>query len=161
MDNQIWLANFYQSLEQKKDKMHPSDFRFYNIARLPILANKTLKYSDTCPTCKLNIKLLEELVDELPECLNQKNTRKKFETKKENIVSHMVNVHKLKFATYYTSLFTLIGSAAGGLLWFILTFLVNGKLANISLIFVVIGMISGYLIGNIKDKKVYKENQQI
>jgi len=161
MDNQIWLANFFQSLEQKKDKMHPSDFRFYNIARLPILAKKTLKYYDTCPTCKLNIKLIKELVDELPECLDQKNTRKKFETNKDNIVSHMINVHKLRFATYYTSLFTLIGSGAGGLLWLILTFLMNNKLANISLIFVVIGMISGHLIGKIKDKRVYKENQQL
>ncbi len=161
MDNQIWLTNFYQSLEQKKDKMHPSDFRFYNIARLPILANKTLKYSDSCPTCKLNIQLLEELVDELPECLNQKDTRRKFEINKDKIVSHMVNIHKLRFAAYYTSLFTLMGSIAGGFFWFILTFLMNNKLANISLIFVVIGMISGYLIGKMKDKRKYRQNQQI
>jgi len=161
MDNKTWLENFYQSLEQKKEKMHPSDFRFYNIARLPILANKTLKYSDTCRACKLHIKLLEELVDELPECLNQKDTRKKFEINKNKIVSHMVNVHKLRFATYYTSLFTLIGSIAGGLLWFILTFVMISKLANISLVFVVIGMTSGYLIGKMKDKRKYRENQQI
>lgn len=161
MDDQNWPEDFYQSLERKTDKMHPSDFRFYNIARLPILANKTFKYSNACPICKLNKKILEDLVNELPECLNQTNTRKIFEINKDKVVTHLKNAHKLRFANYYTSLFTLFGAIAGGLPWPIIRFTGNSKWNDISLIFIVFGMIFGYLAGKMKDNRKYRENEQI
>jgi hypothetical protein len=128
---------------------------------LPILANKTLKYSEVCSECKLNIPLLEKLADELPECLNEKDSRKKFENNKDKIVSHLEKVHNLRFAAYYTSLFALIGAITGGFMWLFLTFVIISKSIDILLIIVVVGMISGYFIGKMKDKRKYRQNQQI
>jgi len=161
MEKQTWLANIYQSLDNKKGRFHPSDFRFYNIAHLPLIANKTAKHSENCLICKENIGLLEKLVDELPESLNDKDSKRKFEMNKDKIVSHLKKEHKLRFANYFASLYTLVGTLTGVLLWFILTKLFPGKTSDTLFIFIVIGMILGYLTGKIKDKRKYRQNQQI
>lgn len=161
MDRKKWLAEFHESLEQKKDKLHPSDFRFYNIARLPILAGKTVEYSQSCKTCRSNIILLEELVNELPEILTEKDTRDSFETKKEKVEFHLKNAHKLRYAAYYSSLFTLFGGLAGGVLGFAISLIMKGNTSNLLLIFTTIGLLLGYFGGNIKDKEKYRSKQQL
>lgn len=160
MNNQDQLNNFYQALDKKKKKLHPSDFRLYNIARMPILANKTLEYSSNCTICKFNIQLLEELVNTLPDCLNHKESRKIFELNKDNIVSHLEKVHMLKLASYYSSLFTFLGLITGGITGLILMLSVMNS-GNTILIFMAIGMISGFLIGRIKDKRRYRQKKQL
>ncbi len=161
MDNHFRIDRFYQSLEQKKDKVHPSDFRLYNIARLPILANKTFQNSSACAECRANLQLLEKLVDELPDCLNQKHSRKKFETNKNRIESHLKKTHKLRFSTYYSSFFTLLGSITGGLSGFILSLILKRNTSDIVLIFIAIGMITGYIIGKSKDNRKNRQNLQM
>ena len=161
MDNHVWLSNFCQSLEQKKYKLHPSDFRFYNIARLPILANKTMEFSSSCAVCKKNIQLLEELVDKLPESLDHKDTREIFEFNKNKIVLHLKKIHKHRLPAYYLSLFTLIGGIAGGVLGFLLSLIMISNSENLILISITIGLISGFITGKIKDKRKYQQNHQI
>ncbi len=161
MDEKIWLNHYYQTLEGKKNKFHPSDFKFYNIARLPILADKTLLYSSICPECKNHIRLLERLADELPECLDSVNTRKDFMITKDKIESHLKKEHKLKLATYYSSLFTFLFGLLGALLGLLIAWTIKENPGNLILTFFAVGMISGYLFGKMKDNKKYQQNQQL
>ncbi|MBA7511325.1 hypothetical protein ES705_03316 [subsurface metagenome] len=162
MENSNWVKNFYQSLEAKKDNFLPADFRFYNIARLPILADKTYEFSSSCPDCKSNITLLNELLDNLPECLHQYHTRKKFEKTRNQIELHLHKTHNLRYASYYTSLYTLLGTIIGCISGMIFIFLAQKKFEmNIVLIFIAIGLISGYILGKRKDKLKYKKKLQI
>ncbi|MGD2034518.1 MAG: hypothetical protein PVF73_05640 [Bacteroidales bacterium] len=160
MDEKVRINNFYQLLDQKKDRFHPSDFRFYNIARLPVLAKKTIEYSGRCPVCRKNIRLLEDMAEQLPESLSKKNTRKQFEKNRDHIEAHLKREHKLRYANYYVSLYTLTGTLTGLLTGFLITLFITNS-GNIVLILTAFGIISGYLTGKIKDKRKYHRNQQI
>ncbi|MBN2522385.1 MAG: hypothetical protein JXB24_03880 [Bacteroidales bacterium] len=161
MNKKIWLNHFYRTLENKKTKFHPSDFKFYNIARLPILADKTILYSSTCPQCMIHIKLLEKMADELPECLDFADTRKKFVLTKDKIESHLKKEHRLRFATYYSSLYTFLFAMLGAVIGLLIARMIKKSPENLILIFLATGMISGYLFGKMKDHKKYRQNQQL
>ena len=159
MDN--WIENYYSVLEAGINKIPKSDFRFYNIGRLPLIAIKTREFSSNCEECRNNLPKLEEIAGKLPEILEDRTRRTSFGEEKNAIESHLSKVHRVRPAHYFRALYTLIG-AAGGAIMGLLTGLLRGPGIDLNfvLIFFATGLILGQLIGKIADRSSYRKNLQ-
>ena len=161
--NADWYKDFFERLEKSKNEISKSDFRFYNFSHLPLIAKKTLEYCDKCDQCKSNINSLDELSRNFKHYLNSTiNNRKEFDTKLNAITKHLRKEHQIRFAFYYSSLYSftglLAGLLAGGLF---LLFLPVPDSHLILLLSAFLGLAAGRIAGYLKDKKIYKNNKQI
>ena len=156
-----WIENYYSLLESGIDKIPKSDFRFYSIGRLPLVAMKTKEFSETCGECRKNLSVLEEFAGNLPEILNDQARRVSFGESRDAIESHLRKVHHVRPAHYYLALYTLIGAVIGAVLGLI-TGLLSGteRLPDLVLIFFAVGLILGQLIGKRTDRKRYRQKLQ-
>jgi hypothetical protein len=160
MGDKNWYELFFENLDQNKEKLTPGDFRFYNIERLPIIAKKTNEFSSGCIDCKHNLTELEDLAQNLPEFINTtRQNRIDFEKKLTKITAHLKRKHKLQFATYYLSLYTILGFLAGLIAGSLVSYSVTGDLnINYLMISGVAGLILGRIAGNSKERKLRKES---
>ncbi len=163
MDKQDIVKHITDELEKKVTNISPGDFRFYNIAHIPLIAKKTAEFSKTCQQCNTNLQTIETLVRELPDCLSEDMTKRKaFEKKKEEIETHLKKKHKLHFPGYFTALGSLSGTLAGIVLSVILIVFYNKSFFDkINLLTVAVFLFLGYTIGLFVDKKIFKENLQL
>ncbi len=153
---------YHAQLEEIKKKMSPSDFRFYNIAHLPILIKNTLEKSESCNTCKANLDNINEIIELIPLESSPSDKRKLFESKKDNLEHHLKTKHKMKLPGYYTSLGSLFGILISGMLGTIITLVKKtGQLNDIIIIALALGLIIGRGLGVLLDKNIFRKNLQL
>lgn len=160
MESKNWNEFFYEALDKNKEKITPGDFRFYNIERLPIIAKKTNEFSVSCIDCKHYLTELEDMAQNLPDFINtSRENRVNFEKKLSKITTHLKRKHKLQFATYYLSLYTVSGFLAGIVAGSLISYSITGTFDfNYLMISGAIGLILGRIIGNSKEKRLRKES---
>jgi len=157
-----WLEDYYTLLEQKKKDISISDFRFYNIGRLPLLAAKTSELSQSCHRCRANLKELQVLAEKLPECLEDLKQRREFEHHKNLVENHLRQEHAIRPAHYYYAKYTLIGAVSGIVAGSIISFIIYDEFnVNLPFIFFALGLITGQLMGRRADRIRYKHKRQI
>ena len=162
MNQPEWFENFYKKLDEKKDHIKPGDVRFYNIERIPIMAKKTVHYSDECIVCNDNISKLDQLIAMLPECMYNAGDRMQFEKAKNQIEKHLKTSHSLRFENHYTSLFTLLGAIIGMAVGLIFSYLYYGYFQqNSILLSTAICFMAGRILGIRRDKKQNRSNMQL
>jgi hypothetical protein len=160
IESKNWNELFFETLDKNKEKITPSDFRFYNIERLPIIAKKTNEFSAVCIDCKHYLAELDDMALNLPDFINtSRENRVIFEKKLSKITTHLKREHKLQFATYYLSLYTVTGFLTGIIAGSLISYSVTGTFdINYLMISGVAGLILGRIMGNSKEKKLRKES---
>ncbi len=157
-----WSEDYYAKLEQIRDQIPASDFRFFNLAHLPLMAKKTEELSENCESCKINIRTLDHIADMLPDCLHTPESRKTFEKEKSRIERHLHNAHNVRYANFYYAYYSFLGALAGALVGFAvsMTFL---KEININFLLVpgIFGLLAGQIMGKRLDRKKYHDKYQI
>ncbi len=158
----VWSDDFYTRMEKLRHQISASDFRFYNIGHLPLIARKTEVLSKKCAICKNNIKILDSFITILPECFQFADTRKIFEQEKANIEKHLQKEHNIRYPNYYYSAYSLIGAISGIITGAVISFSVLGALSiNYLLIPGIIGLGIGLIVGKRSDRKKYQNNLQV
>ncbi len=160
MTEKSWYELFFENLDKNKEKITPGDFRFYNIERLPIIAKKTNEFSGGCVDCKHHLTELDKIARNLPDFINTtRQNRVVFEKKISQITTHLRRKHKLQFATYYLSLYTITGFLAGLLAGSLISYSTGSEINfNYLMIGAAGGLILGRIFGNAKEKKLRKES---
>ena len=143
-------------LSEKLDRIPRSEVRFYNIERIPLVLKHTLTHSDSCDQCKLNIPRIEKLIGELPESLENFESRKVFDDEKNSITAHLEKQHKVRLVNYHYSVFTLIGLISGSAIGFVFQIFYQQR---IWLIFAMLGVMIGAVYGKIQEKKFQNEKR--
>ena len=163
MDTDNWLNQLVLDLEAKTKDINPGEFRFYNIAHFPIIAQKTIEYSSNCSICKNNLNTIEHLVRSLPESLSQDaKIRKQFEANKNNLEKHLQKKHKCHFPGYYAALGSLVGLILGIIFavayWYFTDTPAFNKLSLIALaMFLLLARGAGILA----DRNIFKGKMQL
>jgi len=163
MQSTKWYNDILEKLESVKENIEPTDFRFYNIKHLPLIAKYTLDYSKSCPKCTDNISIINEIVVFLEDFSGKSNSKRRiFERKKNKIEDHLKKNHHLRFPGYYTSLGTFLGLLAAIFLSAILSFILHiAPFNNLLLISIAFGVIIGRIVGNILDRNIYINKKQM
>jgi hypothetical protein len=162
MEKHTVFEQYLSRLENIKEDMGPSDFRFYNIAHLPLLLKHTLDKSESCGICKTNIDNIEEIIRLIPTESTSVENRKLFESKKNKIEKHLKKEHKMKLPGYYASLGSLLGILISAIVGIIITLSKNLSLFNdIIIIVLALGLILGRGLGLLLDKNIFRKNLQL
>ncbi len=157
-----WSEDYLTKLEKIRDQISSSDFRFYNIGRLPLIAKKTEEFSKKCNTCKSNLQALTDLAAMLPGCLLKPDTRKKFGVEKSRIDKHLHKEHHVQYANFYYSYYSFFGILSGLIAGSSLSLVILGVInLNYLLISGILGLLSGQIIGKRLDRKKYQNKDQI
>lgn len=161
--NTTELFNAYLAkLEKVKDDIHPSDFRFYNIAHFPLIIKNTMVNAEVCSKCKENLILAKELIEFVPDCFENPQDRKKFEQKKHRIEKHLKKDHQMKFPGYYTALLSFIGIFIAIIAAILLNQIKGISFFNeVILITLALGILLGRGIGMLLDKNIFSKNLQL
>ena len=163
MTDDKWFNGFLNTLEQNKTLISHHDFKFYNIARLPLVAKKVNEYSKSCEKCEEYKNSILHLVQKIKQYLGTSiKNRKYFEQKLNEIKSHLKKNHDIHFASYFSYTYTFIGFITGLALCTAISYIVwktfkTNIILSGTIIFIVIGRIYGYFI----DRKKKKSNKQI
>ncbi len=162
MDKKELFDAYVLKLENVKDDLHPSDFRFYNISHLPLIIKNTIENSETCQLCNENINPLDELVNSMPNCFENSSDRKKFEQNKHKIEKHLKKGHGMKLPGYYTALFSFIGIITAIIAAIFIHLLKEIPLFNeVILITLALGILIGRGIGSLLDRNIFSKNLQL
>ena len=157
-----WSEDYYSRLEKIRNQIPKTDFRFFNLGHLPLIAKKTEGFSAQCHTCKSNLKTLAELAEMLPDCLLQPESRKVFEKNKYQVEKHLYKIHRVSYANFYYSLFSFLGVFIGIIIGSILSYFITKKInVNYMLISGTIGLLAGQIFGKKRDHIKYKKKYQI
>ena len=153
----------YNIIESQKDALSPSDFRVYNIARFPLIANALEKHSSNCEQCKQYLNTITELSENLTKILNGTFKEiKEFDRKKNEIENHLKKVHNYRFQGYYTSLFFTIGLIASAIIGIVINYLtLQSVFGKPFYIILTIGILSSYFLGKRRDNKAFKNKMTI
>lgn len=156
-----WTENYYKILETKRQEISNSDFRFYNLGRLPLIAGKSMENSASCDVCRNNLAELDTLAAMLPQCLNDAAERKDFDNRKAAVENHLKKVHHLRPAHYYYAFYSFLGLVGGLATGSILSLLFSKNFnADVPLLCSILGLFAGQITGKWKDRKGYKRRSQ-
>jgi hypothetical protein len=157
-----WVTRFNESLEQSKHRISRSDFRFYNIAHLPLIARKSYIESKHCTQCNDNLAVLENLAQNLDTWLGaDRKQRKNFEQKINNVTAHLQSVHNMRLAFYNVSFYTFLGIAGGFLAGLVLTRFTTSGHETVWVVALCVGLLVGRWTGYFIEKKAVNRNKQI
>jgi F0F1-type ATP synthase assembly protein I len=163
MKTSAWAEQKIKILESKIQEIDPSDFRFYNIAHIPIIAKQTDAFSSTCEKCAENRAIIDNLLDHLQDSLSDDaDKRKTFDINKSSIEAHLKKEHNCHFPGYYTALWSLIGLIGGFLTAASISYFTNQSIFNkLSLMALAVFLMLGRGIGVLTDRKVFRNNLQL
>ncbi|MBN2348862.1 MAG: hypothetical protein JXJ22_08500 [Bacteroidales bacterium] len=158
-----WSEIIYDILEKNKNQISHNDFKFYNIARFPVIAKSIEQHAIGCRMCADNKNTFLELAENLPDYLNlSMESRKNFEKSLHAITDHLKKSHKVQFVSYYLSLFSAVGILSGIVLGILLSIVIkNLPDMNIILIGAGIGLITGRIWGSVKERKTRQQSGKI
>lgn len=153
---EITIARIDKKLEGTKDK----EIRFYRVEEFKRNINRIDKFSTSCHICqklKINITATSEKIDEAIHVPGQ--TRRKYDRLISQLSNHMQKTHGFFAPYYFTYLFSFFGMVAGLLLGYFLQEIIpdyNWEMLSIGF---TIGLITGYVWGFAKDKKIRSEKK--
>ena len=150
-----WSENTHQQINDKLKGIKEKDLRFYRINEFKRNVTRVDKYSGTCLTCKKETSSISETIAYLDEAIKVPGKKRRdYDRLISRLSKHMQKEHGFfppYYFTYFYSFIGIISGLAAGYLLF--TVIADNNYVWVSLGFF-IGIISGYLAGNSKDKKI-------
>lgn len=160
MSDSIWYKKIELSINEESEKLYKKDFKFYQVDTLLKLSKKIDSLSSDCNECKELKNTIEEVANHLSDYLKGDiASRKKYEKILNSTSNHLKKSHKIypkQYNLYSYSFFGIIaGLGLGGLSWFFAK-----EYLHLSLLLgFTIGLITGRIIGKIKDNRLAQENR--
>lgn len=155
-----WAESVIAVIDKKTEGIKEKEIRFYRIDEFKRNIKRVDEFSTNCPFClkqKLHIADISEKLDEAIQVPGQ--TRRNYDRLIGRLSLHMQKQHGFFAPWYFTYLFSFFGMVAGLLLgYFLQEVFPNYNLEMLSIGFS-IGLITGYLWGLFKDKKIRSEKR--
>ena len=172
-NNTIWFSSVKQNIETISEKnIKPKDVRFYNLGGFLHIAERINEFSHNCSECANYKNEIVEISENIDKYINTSvKTRKDFEKKREIFSTHLKKEHGLVKKNTYAATYAFIGLLLGALggylfakifIWLpsvaeVFAEQTNPNFVKISvLVGWAVGIVSGRILGVLKDKKIVK-----
>lgn len=161
MAETVWYKKIENQIMDQNERLHKKDFRFYHVDTLLQISKKIDEFSVDCPTCKQLKPNIEEISENLYGYLKgDVSSRKNYETKLEELNTHLRKVHKIYPKQFNLSLYSFVGVVAGLLIGWLIALLIDKTFLKQGLIIgFTFGLIIGRVYGKLKDNQLKKENR--
>ena len=152
-----WSENILQQIDNNLKAIKEKDLRFYRIDEFKRNISRVDTFSETCSACKNEMVNISEIVNNIEEAVNVPgNKRREYDRLISRLSKHIQKEHGFYPPYYFTYFYSFWGILSGlffGYLLFKIT--ADNNYVWVSLGFF-IGIITGYVWGHLKDKKLRK-----
>jgi hypothetical protein len=148
-----WGEEQKQKIEGLSSGLSFTKYNLLKISSLERLIDVSHQNSAQCDQCKSNKEKLEKMVEQIP-LLDQIDVRQPYEKEFNSMRSHLIKHHGFSPPSHFSSVWSL---------WLLLTGVSIGAIISLTitkrivpdLVFIpsAIGLIIGYLIGSMRDRK--------
>ncbi len=156
-----WMVQLHQNILLGKEKVNPRDITFFNIDMIEQAARHTVLHMKDCQQCQANRDILLELSRQFPDMLNTISGRRDFTNKLDSVIKHLRQEHGIYPKGYFTGIYTLIGVTVGGIIGWILARAQVLSMYAAMVTLLGIGLIIGWVWGQIKDRQITKEGKRL
>jgi len=150
-----WSKQTISQLDEKTKNIKQRDIRFYRVEEFKRNIERVGEFSKKCPYCekeKINIAVMAGKIDEAIDVPGK--TRREYDRAISRLSEHMQKHHGFFTPYYYTYLFSFFGMVAGLLLGYLLMKLFPAYNFTMLSAGFVGGLLTGYFMGNARDKKI-------
>lgn len=156
-----WVQEKFQRIDELTDNLSVSKYNLLKMSFLKRLIEESFKNSATCEICKTHLPQLEKMIEEIPH-LDLIDHRSPYEKQFNLIRSHFHKKHGFIQPYQFTTRWTLIGVAVGGILSILWSYLKLGNIVMDALLLGIgLGLTFGYLWGSFKEAKFRKQKKII
>lgn len=150
-----WAVEINSKIDSKLEGTREKDIRFFRIEEFKRNINRVDTFSTSCQFCQKQKINISEIVEKIDEAIHVPGkSRHEYDRLISRLANHMQKVHGFYTPFHFAYLFSFFGMVAGTLLGYVLLRLFpEYNWAMLSLGFT-IGLITSYVLGNIKDKKI-------
>lgn len=167
-ENKNWLQTVKSNIETiSEEKINAKEVRFYNLGGFIDISQRVSEFADNCETCNSYKSEISEISENIDKYINTSvKTKKDFEKKRDKYSEHLKKEHGLvkknSMAATYAFIGLLIGALVGYLFAKIFLMFADAP-ENFTKVSVLIawalGLITGRVLGTLKDKQIKKENR--
>ena len=150
-----WAKEIISKIDSKLQETKERDLRFYRVDEFKRNIERADEFSSNCPVClklKPEIAAGVEKIDEAIQVPGQE--RREYDRLISRLSSHMHKEHGFYTPWYYSYLLSFFGMVAGLLLGYLLQRAFPAYDVEMLIIGFTVGLITGYVWGGIKDKKI-------
>ena len=150
-----WAVEINSKIVSKLEGTREKDIRFFRIEEFKRNINRVGTFSTSCQFCQKQKIDISEIVEKIDEAIHVPGkTRREYDRLISRLANHMQKEHGFYTPFHFTYQFSFFGMVTGTLLGYLLLRLFpEYNWAMLSLGFT-IGLITSYILGNIKDKKI-------
>jgi hypothetical protein len=155
-----WAEITKAVINTKTAEIKEKEIRFYRIDEFKRNIKRVDEFSNTCPFCsnqKINIDSVVEKIDEAIQVPGQ--TRREYDRLISRLSLHMQKQHGFFAPWHFTYLYSFFGMVAGLLLGYFLQEIFpeyNWEMLSVGF---AIGLVTSYIWGFMKDKKIRSEKR--
>ncbi|HKI89543.1 MAG TPA: hypothetical protein VKA38_10975 [Draconibacterium sp.] len=155
-----WATKTNQTIDSKLEGIKDKDLRFYRIDELKRNIERVETFSKSCPYCKKRKIDISTTIEKIDEAVNVPGqTRREYDRMIGRLSIHMQKEHGFYTPFHFVYLYSFFGMVAGLLLGYLLLKILPQYDWTMLAVGFSVGLISGYIWGNIKDKKIRSENK--
>ena len=155
------LEQQLKRIEELSNDLSVSKYNLLKINFLVRLIEDSARFQHDCPECKLNSRVLESMIEEIP-YLDDIEHRQPYEQQFNKIRKHFHEAHGYIPLYHFISRWSIAGVAIGAGIAFVITLIFHyNYLYDGLLIGLAFGLISGYLAGSVKESKYRKAKKII
>lgn len=150
-----WATKTKQTIDDKLKGTKDKEIRFYRVDELKRNIERVDSFSKSCPFCqkqKIDITAIVENIDEAIHVPGQ--TRRDYDRLISRLSMHMQKTHGFFTPFHFVYLYSFFGMVAGLVLGYLLLRLFPAYDWTMLAIGFSIGLVTGYIWGNIKDNKI-------
>lgn len=150
-----WAEEINSKIDTSLEKSREKDLRFFRVDEFKRNITRVDEFSKSCPLCnKHKIDIIEtvETINEAVEVPG--NSRREYDRLIGRLARHMQKEHGFYAPFYFSYLYAFIGIVAGLVTGYVLFKAVPIYGEALFLACVMVGIVTAYITGNLKDSKI-------
>jgi hypothetical protein len=155
-----WSEEIHQKIDSKLESARDKDILFFRIKEFKRNIERVDEFSVSCPECKRKMIDIAEVVEEIDVAVDVPGRkRREYDRLISRLSRHMQKEHGFYAPYHYSYLYALYGVIAGTVLGLFLLWLQPNYKLEMFGIGISVGLISTYIIGSTKDKKIRNDQK--
>jgi len=150
-----WATKTKETIDEKLKDTKEKEIRFYRVDELKRNIERVDSFSQSCPFCQKQKIDITDTVKNINEAIHLPGqTRRDYDRLISRLSMHMQKAHGFYTPFYFAYLYSFFGMVAGLVLGYLLLRLFPDYDWTMLTIGFSIGLVTGYIWGNIKDNKI-------
>jgi len=155
-----WAENIITDIDQKLENVREQDLRFFRIEEFKRNVARVDDFAKSCPDCKRMQSDIDDVVQSIDEAVKTPGRKRRaYDRTISRLSKHIQKEHGFYPPYYFSYVYALIGLIGGAVLGYFLFAIKPELKIEMFSIGIAVGLVSTYILGTGKDKKIRSEKK--